>query len=235
MNNTGNVPSNTASNTSSNALSALDLLRSYDFFDSNSDLRSRDVYQSQHHNFLEPNILSNSLITDSSSSSLTPSSLSPFSLPRHLLQPSFLTAMPPLMHSLNTLPSFSSSSSSSSSTTGTTNYDFITTNTIIAPYKKPRNGRKSIPDDQKDEQYFQKRKRNNQAAKRSRDARKIREDHIALKAKMLEHENTILKVQIATLREEAQSLRYILIKHIPTVQSIERSSSITTAALSSLP
>jgi len=62
--------------------------------------------------------------------------------------------------------------------TGTANYDFITANTIIAPHKKPRNGRKAIPDDQKDEQYFQKRKRNNQAAKRSRDARKIREDHV---------------------------------------------------------
>lgn len=40
---------------------------------------------------------------------------------------------------------------------------------------------------------------------------------------MLEHENAILKAQILTLREEAQSLRHMLIKQQATgLQSIQR-------------
>ena len=44
--------------------------------------------------------------------------------------------------------------------------------------KRPRSEKKPIPEEQKDEKYFERRKRNNQAAKKSRDARKIREDHV---------------------------------------------------------
>jgi hypothetical protein len=45
--------------------------------------------------------------------------------------------------------------------------------------KRPRSEKKPIPDEQKDEKYYERRKRNNQAAKKSRDARKIREDHVS--------------------------------------------------------
>jgi hypothetical protein len=44
--------------------------------------------------------------------------------------------------------------------------------------KRPRGEKKPIPEDQKDEKYYERRKRNNQAAKKSRDARKIREDQV---------------------------------------------------------
>ncbi|RLU20702.1 hypothetical protein DMN91_007315 [Ooceraea biroi] len=117
---------------------------------------------------------------------------------------------------------------------GATSRHFVTTNGITTLHRRPRSEKKPIPDDQKDEKYFERRKRNNQAAKKSRDARKIREDHVALRATMLEHENAILKAQIVTLREEAQSLRYMLIKQdTPAIQSIERSlSSITPVTLS---
>ncbi|XP_017783281.1 PREDICTED: cell death specification protein 2 [Nicrophorus vespilloides] len=78
--------------------------------------------------------------------------------------------------------------------------------------KRHRGEKKPIPEEQKDEKYFERRRRNNQAAKKSRDARKIREDQIALRATILEHENAILKAQILTLREEATSLRQMLME-----------------------
>lgn len=45
--------------------------------------------------------------------------------------------------------------------------------------KRPRCEKKPIPENQKDERYFERRKRNNEAAKKSRDARKIREDRVS--------------------------------------------------------
>lgn len=47
--------------------------------------------------------------------------------------------------------------------------------------KRHRGEKKPIPEDQKDEKYFERRKRNNHAAKKSRDARKIREDQVRIK------------------------------------------------------
>ncbi|XP_023720788.1 D site-binding protein [Cryptotermes secundus] len=78
--------------------------------------------------------------------------------------------------------------------------------------KRPRGEKKPIPEDQKDEKYYERRKRNNQAAKKSRDARKMREDQIALRATMLEHENALLRAQVITLKEEIQSLRHMLLQ-----------------------
>lgn len=45
--------------------------------------------------------------------------------------------------------------------------------------RKQRCEKNPIPQSQKDEKYFEKRKRNNEAAKKSRDARKIREDRVS--------------------------------------------------------
>nr|XP_022901752.1 hepatic leukemia factor-like [Onthophagus taurus] len=80
------------------------------------------------------------------------------------------------------------------------------------PYRKQRGEKKPIPADQKDEKYYERRRRNNQAAKKSRDARKQREDQIALRATILEHENALLKAQLLTVREEASSLRQLLLE-----------------------
>ncbi len=41
--------------------------------------------------------------------------------------------------------------------------------------RRPRSEKKPIPDEAKDDKYFERRKRNNEAAKKSRDARKRRE------------------------------------------------------------
>ncbi|KAJ8983002.1 hypothetical protein NQ317_014297 [Molorchus minor] len=48
--------------------------------------------------------------------------------------------------------------------------------------------------------------------KKSRDARKMREDQVALRATILEHENAILRAQVLTLREETSSLRQMLLQ-----------------------
>ncbi|XP_052803897.1 hepatic leukemia factor-like [Mya arenaria] len=78
--------------------------------------------------------------------------------------------------------------------------------------KRPRSEKKPIPEDLKDDKYFERRKRNNNAAKKSRDSRKAREDEIAIRASFLEKENAILRAQVGTLREEANSLRQLLLQ-----------------------
>ncbi|XP_054928736.1 uncharacterized protein [Dermacentor andersoni] len=67
-----------------------------------------------------------------------------------------------------------------------------------------RNGRRRsrLPDSQKDEAYWQRRRKNNEAAKRSRDARRAKEDEIAIRCTLLQNENTQLHCEITSLRNE---------------------------------
>ncbi|KAJ6645479.1 D site-binding protein [Pseudolycoriella hygida] len=76
--------------------------------------------------------------------------------------------------------------------------------------RRQRGEKRPIPNEQKDEKYFERRKRNNEAAKKSRDARKIREDRIAFQAAVLEQENAILRAQVVSLRDENSTLRHLL-------------------------
>lgn len=46
--------------------------------------------------------------------------------------------------------------------------------------RRQRGEKRPIPEEQKDEKYFERRKRNNEAAKKSRDARKMREDRVSM-------------------------------------------------------
>ncbi|XP_068626144.1 uncharacterized protein [Battus philenor] len=73
-----------------------------------------------------------------------------------------------------------------------------------------RGEKRPIPTEMKDEKYFERRRRNNQAAKKSRDARRIREDQIAWRACYLEQENATLRAHVAALRQEALALRALL-------------------------
>ncbi|XP_040922994.1 TEF transcription factor, PAR bZIP family member a isoform X2 [Toxotes jaculatrix] len=59
-----------------------------------------------------------------------------------------------------------------------------------------------VPEEQKDEKYWQRRKKNNMAAKRSRDARRLKENQITVRAAFLERENTVLRTEVAELRKE---------------------------------
>ncbi|KAK3093868.1 hypothetical protein FSP39_021238 [Pinctada imbricata] len=72
--------------------------------------------------------------------------------------------------------------------------------------KRPR----SLPDNQKDEAYWERRRKNNEAAKRSRDARRAKEDQIAIRAALLEQENMKLRVEVAALKTETAKLRCML-------------------------
>lgn len=53
-----------------------------------------------------------------------------------------------------------------------------------------------------DPAYWEKRRKNNEAAKRSRDARRAKEDEIAIRCAFLEQENIQLKFRIAALESE---------------------------------
>ncbi|XP_013782712.1 uncharacterized protein LOC106466940 [Limulus polyphemus] len=61
-----------------------------------------------------------------------------------------------------------------------------------------------------DEAYWEKRRKNNEAAKRSRDARRAKEDEIAIRAAFLEQENLRLRVEVAALKSETVKLRCLL-------------------------
>lgn len=62
----------------------------------------------------------------------------------------------------------------------------------------------------KDQSYWEKRRKNNEAAKRSRDARRAKEDEIAIRAAFLEQENFKLKCEIAALRNEVAKQRCMI-------------------------
>lgn len=70
---------------------------------------------------------------------------------------------------------------------------------------KKRTGR--LPEDLKDDAYWERRRKNNEAAKRSRDARRAKEDEIAIRAAFLEQENLKLKVEVDALKREMTKLR----------------------------
>merc|ERR1711884_426879 len=78
--------------------------------------------------------------------------------------------------------------------------------------RRPRGEKKPIPEDLKDGKYFERRKRNNLAAKKSRDQRKVRESQVCQRATLLEKENAVLRAQVGTLRDEAGSLRSLLLQ-----------------------
>lgn len=64
-----------------------------------------------------------------------------------------------------------------------------------------------VPDDMKDEKYWARRRKNNLAAKRSRDARRVKENQIALRAGFLEKENMNLRQELDRLKKENMLLR----------------------------
>ena len=126
-----------------------------------------------------------------------------------------LTPSKPLnISELSNCSLMSSTSSSGSSTLDTPNGNGNGTG------KRARGSKSSEASDQKDGKYFERRKRNNVAAKKSRDARKQREDEIAIRASFLEKENSILKAQLQTLKDEAQQLRILLAQKKTTTASL---------------
>lgn len=66
-----------------------------------------------------------------------------------------------------------------------------------------------VPEEQKDEKYWQRRRKNNVAAKRSRDARRLKENQITVRAAFLERENAALRTEVAELRKECGRFKNI--------------------------
>lgn len=64
-----------------------------------------------------------------------------------------------------------------------------------------------VPDDLKDEKYWARRYKNNLAAKRSRDARRVKENQIAMRAAFLERENEVLKQSLDQALKENEELK----------------------------
>lgn len=123
-----------------------------------------------------------------------------------LLNPMLGLASPSKPSTVSELSNSSMVSSSSSSTLDSSQFRAGGTSRARTRNANP----KPISEQQKDGKYFERRKRNNVAAKKSRDARKQREDEIAIRASFLEKENSILKAQLQTLKDEAQQLRILL-------------------------
>lgn len=70
-----------------------------------------------------------------------------------------------------------------------------------------------VPEEQKDEKYWQRRKKNNVAAKRSRDARRLKENQITVRAAFLERENTALRQEVAELRKDFGRCKNVLTRY----------------------
>jgi len=90
----------------------------------------------------------------------------------------------------------------------------------LKPTPIQRKSRKTVTkDSDKDDRYWDKRKKNNLAAKRSREARRSRENQISMRASFLERDNATLKEELLTVKEELQSLKEKLID-VTTQQQI---------------
>ncbi|XP_005104321.1 thyrotroph embryonic factor isoform X1 [Aplysia californica] len=73
-----------------------------------------------------------------------------------------------------------------------------------------------VPDEMKDEKYWNRRHKNNYAAKRSRDARRVKENQIAMRAAFLEKENGCLRDEVNKLRKENAKLKAKMSKYEPS-------------------
>merc|ERR1711923_696074 len=65
----------------------------------------------------------------------------------------------------------------------------------------------AVPDEMKDEKYWDKRLKNKVATRRSREARRLKENQIALRAAFLEKENTVMKQELETSKFEKTKLQ----------------------------
>jgi len=82
-----------------------------------------------------------------------------------------------------------------------------------------------VPDENKDDKYWDKREKNNIAARRSREARRLKENQIALRAAYLEKENKVLKKELDDSNFDNTKLateRDILKKKISQYETLSR-------------
>ena len=68
----------------------------------------------------------------------------------------------------------------------------------------------TLSEDQKDDTYWERRRKNNESAKRSRDAKRAKEDETVTRIAFLEQENSEAQVEVAALKNETAKLRCML-------------------------
>jgi hypothetical protein len=61
--------------------------------------------------------------------------------------------------------------------------------------------------------YWCRRRKNNEAAKKSRDARRMKEGQTANRAANLEQENATLRSEVASLKSEVAKMRLLMLTH----------------------
>lgn len=74
-----------------------------------------------------------------------------------------------------------------------------------------------VPSTDKDDRYWEKRKRNNLAAKKSRENRRVHENEVKDRVQILEEENALLKKELEVIKE-----RYNIPKHSSALSSSQR-------------
>lgn len=75
----------------------------------------------------------------------------------------------------------------------------------VVPVPAKRRSR-LVPTEEKDATYYEKRARNNESAKRSRDSRRFKEQQIQERADFLQHENSRLTLENQTIRYQLSQL-----------------------------
>eukprot|EP00095_Tigriopus_kingsejongensis_P004024 maker-scaffold5_size1054832-snap-gene-2.9 protein:Tk04024 transcript:maker-scaffold5_size1054832-snap-gene-2.9-mRNA-1 annotation:"hepatic leukemia factor" len=70
-----------------------------------------------------------------------------------------------------------------------------------------RSRKESVPDENKDEKYWRRRAKNNEAAKRSRDLRREKESQIMQRVAFLERENQVLMNELKSVRVDNDEMR----------------------------
>ncbi|CAB1438126.1 unnamed protein product [Pleuronectes platessa] len=80
-----------------------------------------------------------------------------------------------------------------------------------------------VPEEQKDDRYWNRRKKNNVAAKRSRDARRLKENQITVRAAFLERENSVLRTEVVELRKDCGRFKNLVGRYEAKYGTIEAS------------
>uniref|UniRef100_A0A914VKQ8 BZIP domain-containing protein n=1 Tax=Plectus sambesii TaxID=2011161 RepID=A0A914VKQ8_9BILA len=68
-----------------------------------------------------------------------------------------------------------------------------------------------VPVDQKDQAYWERRHRNNESARRSRESRRQKEEAVSFRVVYLENENMQLRTEVGMLRQEIEKLRSLMV------------------------
>ena len=82
---------------------------------------------------------------------------------------------------------------------------------LVPTKRRPR----LVPDNEKDANYYEKRTRNNESAKRSRDARRTKEQQIQDRVMFLQQENARLAFENQTIRYQLSQLHLFYNKNKP--------------------